>query len=538
MKNFKYMLLILAVAFLGGCKIEETPAPDPVEGLTVRSGIGRAQIEFSAPKGAVAGKVYYNAGSVKQFRIDKGSAAQSVVVDGLSEGKNTLRVVTTDIGGRESLPRGIVVDVLGEAYYAGTLPNRTFIKMTETGSNACELLFEKSTAADEAYVVVTYSDLAGQYKEAHLAPGETLLALTDVDWDLPIVYYTTYRPAADFLDVYSAVKVNVQDVSAMQLDKSAWRFTVGGSAAGSPAENMADGDFNTSWCAAEQGDQVIDIDMRSVKLFSGVILTQGWNLDGGTMASGLLVEASEDGSRWQTVVDKKFMLNCYSQQYPLSSPAKAQYLRITLSRPLDSRPIQLGEIDLYNDLFNTMTEELVTMPSIANGVSPIVSDGSDDLAPALGAGRMQRAVGWNASDRSLITTDTAVGGLCVWSANAWGIPNVVNGKVWQTIDLLPGYYSVDWNIGSVTDPRGVDVYGVVARGSALPDIDAAQTSGATIASFCIDSYRSSAYNLAFSLEETSTVTIGWVYNTYDLYEITGSIPWSDTYINSIVLNSR
>lgn len=532
------MLLVLAVALLGGCKIEETPAPDPVEGLTARSGIGRAQLEFTAPEGAVAGKVYYNAGSLKEFRIDKESAVQNVIVDGLAEGENTLRVVTSDIGGRESLPRGIVVDVLGSSYYAGTLPNRTFVKMTETGSNAYELLFEKSTAADEAYVVVTYSDLAGQFKEAHLAPGETLLSLTDVDGDLPIVYYTAYRPTADFLDVFSAVKVNVQDVAAMQLDKSVWRITVSGNASGSTAENMADGNFYTSWCAAEQGDQVIDIDMRSVKLFSGIILTQGWNLDGGTMASGLLVETSEDGSRWQTIVDKKFMLNCYSQQYPLSSPVRAQYLRITLSRPLDSRPIQLGEVDIYNDLFNTMTEELVTMPSIANGVSPIASDGSDDLGTALGSGRMQRALEWNVSDRSIITADTNVGGLSIFTAHEWGIPNITNGKVWQTFELLPGYYSVDWNIGSITDTRGVDVYGVVARGGALPDIDVVNTSDATIASFYINNYRYSSYSLEFTLTETTTITIGWVFNTYNMYEITGSIPWSDTYINSIVLNAR
>ena len=151
---------------------------------------------------------------------------------------------------------------------------------------------------------------------------------------------------------------------------------------------------------------------------------------------------------------------------------------------------------------------------------------------------MQRAVGWNTSDNTIITTDTAVGGLCIFSANAWGIPNVVNGKVWQTVELMPGYYSVEWTIGSVTDTRGLDAFGVVAKGSALPDIDAATSDSSVISVFFMNSYKSSVYNQDFELREPTTVTIGWVFSTYDLYVITGSIPWSDLYMTSIVLKTR
>jgi hypothetical protein len=198
----------------------------------------------------------------------------------------------------------------------------------------------------------------------------------------------------------------------------------------------------------------------------------------------------------------------------------------------------LGEIDLYNDLFNTCVDEITTMPKIVNGTVPIQSDGSEDLGTAVGVGRMQRAVGWNTSDNTIITTDTAVGGLCIFSANAWGIPDVVNGKVWQTVELMPGYYSLDWEIGSITDNRGLDAYGVVAKGFALPDIDVATSDASVVASAYLNNYKASTCKMEFDLREPATITVGWVFTTHDLYVITGSIPWSDLYINSIELNTR
>ena len=44
--------------------------------------------------------------------------------------------------------------------------------------------------------------------------------------------------------------------------------------------------------------------------------------------------------------------------------------------------------------------------------------------------------------------------------------------------------------------------------------------------------------MAFDLREPATITVGWVFTTYDLYAITGVTPWSDLYINSIELNTR
>lgn len=537
MKKIYHIILILALVAICGCQQKETPAPDPVGDLKAHPGIGRVMLEFTTPENAVSGKVYYNSGTVKKFFVDPTAPVQVVKVDGLTAGENTLRVVTQDISGRESLPKGIVVDVYGESFYPGALSNRKFVKMREISGDSIEITFEKG-GEEEAYVVVVYSDFAGQLQETTVAPDQTTVKIEGADLDLPVTYYTVYKPTEDFLDEYVSNSVNVQDAALMQLDKSIWLMTATGEASDAPLTKVVDGRAKTSWRAAAAGDQTIIIDMQGTKLFSGVILSQGWDFDAGTMAGHVTVDVSDDGKQWNNVVDKKFMHNCFAQEYPFASPLKAQYLRITLSNPMDGRPIQLGEIDLYNDLFNTLTDELRTMPKLVNSVAPIEGDGSSDLATAIGGGRMQRAVGWNTSDNSIITTDTGVGGLCIFTANAWNIYNVVNGKVWQTLDLMPGYYSIDWALGSITDNRGLDAYGVVTKGSALPDIDAVTSDASVIDNFYMNNYRYSTYSMEFDLREPTTITIGWVFTTYDLYVITGSIPWSDLYINSIEFNTR
>lgn len=537
MKKIYHIILILALVAICGCQQKETPAPDPVGDLKAHPGIGRVMLEFTTPENAVSGKVYYNSGTVKKFFVDPTAPVQVVEVDGLTAGENTLRVVTQDISGRESLPKGIVVDVYGESFYPGALPNRKFVKMREISGDSIEITFEKG-GEEESYVVVVYSDFAGQLQETTVAPDQTTVKIEGADLDLPVTYYTVYKPTEDFLDEYVSNAVNVQDAALMQLDKSLWLMTATGEASDAPLAKVVDGSAKTSWRAAAAGDQTITIDMQGIKLFSGVILSQGWDFDAGTMAGHVAVDVSDDGNNWENVLDKKFLHTCFAQEFPFAKGIKAQYLRITLSYPMDSRPIQLGEIDLYNDLFNTCVDEIQTMPKLINGTLPIQGDGSEDLGTAVGVGRMQRAVGWNTSDNTIITTDTAVGGLCIFSANAWGIPDVTNGKVWQTVDLMPGYYSLDWEIGSITDNRGVDAYGVVAKGFALPDLDVATSDASVVASAFLNNYKASTCKMEFDLREPTTITVGWVFSTHDLYVITGSIPWSDLYINSIELNTR
>mgnify|MGYP002860385754 CR=1 FL=1 len=136
-------MMISLLAILFSCQQMEPAAPTMIDELTAYPGIGRVRLEFTPTEGAVAGKVYYNSGSVQKFWIEDGTRLQSVEVTGLPAGENTLRVVMMDAHGRESLPKGVVVEVYGESYYAGTLSNRTFIKMQDAGDDAIEITFDK-----------------------------------------------------------------------------------------------------------------------------------------------------------------------------------------------------------------------------------------------------------------------------------------------------------------------------------------------------------------------------------------------------------
>ena len=295
MKKIYHIILILALVAICGCQQKETPAPDPVGDLKAHPGIGRVMLEFTTPENAVSGKVYYNSGTVKKFFVDPTAPVQVVEVDGLTAGENTLRVVTQDISGRESLPKGIVVDVYGESFYPGALPNRKFVKMREISGDSIEITFEKG-GEEEAYVVVVYSDFAGQLQETTVAPDQTTVKIEGADLDLPVTYYTVYKPTEDFLDEYVSNSVNVQDAALMQLDKSIWLMTATGEASDAPLTKVVDGRAKTSWRAAAAGDQTIIIDMQGTKLFSGVILSQGWDFDAGTMAGHVAVDVSNDGN--------------------------------------------------------------------------------------------------------------------------------------------------------------------------------------------------------------------------------------------------
>ena len=153
MKQINHIILIFLLVAAFGCQQKEAPAPDPASDIKAYPGIGRVLLEFKTPAEAVSGKVYYNAGSVKKFWVDQEKEVQTVEVDGLSAGENIIRVVTQDISGRESLPRGVVVEVYGDSFYPGALPNRKFVKMRELSDSSIEITFEEGSE-EEAYVVV------------------------------------------------------------------------------------------------------------------------------------------------------------------------------------------------------------------------------------------------------------------------------------------------------------------------------------------------------------------------------------------------
>lgn len=145
---------------------------------------------------------------------------------------------------------------------------------------------------------------------------------------------------------------------------------------------------------------------------------------------------------------------------------------------------------------------------------------------------MQRVTGWIHNDAMNISCDKAAGmngyQMCYWSASLWGCPSVTNGKVYQKFKLLPGTYTFII-AGSHTSTGSVEIYGVVAKGSTLPDIGNVTTQ--SLKYIRVDQQDlSQEIKLQFTLDEPSEICIGCVGNTYD-NPLGAAQPWSEFYFN-------
>jgi hypothetical protein len=102
------------------------------------------------------------------------------------------------------------------------------------------------------------------------------------------------------------------------------------------------------------------------------------------------------------------------------------------------------------------------------------------------------------------------GGVIHFETKDWGGDGVNNGKVWQTFELPAGTYTMSFEVGNHND-NPFTVEELVVKGTELPDID---NLGEPLAVF---HGRPNALNgthkLAFTLDEPTTVSIGWVVST-------------------------
>ena len=536
-KLIRYILVLSACASLFACTEKEESGPERAGSIKAYPGIERIKIEFKAPDDAVSGKVYYNSGAVKAFDIDASSELQSVIVDGLPAGEVTLRVVSLTSDGRESLPKGVVSYAYPSNYYNGDPQNRRFISLQTISKYSVRITFGDA-APDEDGVIIEYTNTSGQKSSTTLSADMNVIEIDDIDTGYEYSYHSIYRPSDDCIDVFEARKTNLQEAALMQLDKHGWTVTASSSADGYSASLIADGNTLSCWKAAATGEQWLVIDFSSTKLFSGLIITQSQDLSSSTMAKHFSFETSDDALNWTPALDSKLKGNSYSQIFNFDEALRARYVRISLDNAYEALPFSLGEVDLFNELFSSSEEEPATMPGIVNGTPPFQGEGPDLATPLNQPGRMQHAVGWNTSSPTMITLDNTVGALCAWSAAAWGISGVTNGKVWQSFELLPGYYEVQFNLGHTTDVRCLDMFGIVATGQSLPDFDAVKTSAATLSYIDIPANQRTLQSLPFKVTETTYVSTGWVYTTYNFYAISGSIPWSDMYINGVSLEAR
>ena len=528
------MPLLCLAALAIGCGEKETPAPQPVGDLKAYPGRNAAKVEFSVASDVRSGKIFYASGSFDEFTVSDPGAVQSVVVRGLPEGENIIRVVTMNADSVYSDPRGVKVLVYGDSYLK-KLSNRVLKDQKFISASSIELMFGEALA-DETELRVFFTTTSGVQDSVLLSTGQTTIGLNDIDLGKDYRYCSVFKPTADFIDEYVTEKVSIPDLNKKKFWKNIWRIkAVSSEDSQMKAANLIDNQVNSVWRSqGVSGPHWIVVDMQGPKLYDGFIVVQAQELkNGGGFSRRYVFESSDDGSAWNMVQDGRLRAHGYRQKIVFKHSVTSRYFRITVQDSYDDAIPQLAELDLFNDT-GTSGQNGLNIPMLVNAKPPFQGDGSDRF-PAVGAGRMQRLTGWTHNAAANISYDKATGFFSIFSAAVWGCPSVTNGKIYQSLDLLPGKYVLKVDVGNTTNPACTDAFGIITKADTLPDFQNVETDRDVVGSADLDAHAQSMVTIPFALGSPSKVAIGIVYNTYNIYPTT---IWSDLSFKSFVVESE
>ena len=535
MKHFAYtsILLLVLAALAVGCQKGKVTIPQPASGLKAYPGRNAARVEFNVPADAKAGKIFYNMGAVEEFTVTDPGVVQSYTLRGLPDGENIIRVATKNAEGVFSDPKGVKVLVYGEDYLKG-LSNRTLLNQTVVSSSTIELTFGDALA-DETELRLFYTNTSGEKDSLSLSISQKSVTVADIDLGKDYYYCSVYKPTDDFIDEYVSVKVSIPDFFKKKFWKNLWRIEgVSSESEQGKAANLIDNKDNSAWRSQDgSGPHWIVVEMQAPKLYDGFIIEQAQELIEGGFSKNYKFEASSDGSVWDVVQEGRLRAHCYRQKIAFKRSVKSRYFRITVLDSYDDASPQLAEIDLFNDS-ETSGENGMEMPMLVNAQPPFEGDGSDRF-PAVGTGRMQRLTYWTHNDAAFISHDTVIGTFNIFSCAVWGCSSVTNGKIYQSLHLLPGKYVLNVQMGGTSHPDCTDVFGIITKAPVLPDFSNVETDQDVLGIADLDARTNSLVTIPFSLESERDVTIGVVYNTYNIYP--ASI-WSDINITSLIVDGE
>lgn len=539
MKQIIYLFLfvVLFAGMLPGCQKEEVVAPQAVNGLNAFPGKYRAKVEFQVPQESASGKVFYGNGKFQEFTIEDPAALQSIVVDGLSEGEQIIRVVTQNKQGVTSDPKGVKVTVYGENYQQDLI-NRTFVDQKTLSPSSIEMFFSETDKPDEIGVRVLFTNLSGAQDSVMMQSVHKSVVVNNIDLNETYYFYSVYKPSADFIDEFTAPPVDAKVVAMKKLEKEVWKIAqFSNENPTRKSSNIIDDDAATFWQSENGSAQNwIVVDMQSEKIYDGFHFVQAPDPGDVGFANGFQFETSNDNVSWKTVLEGKFKANGYKQTIRFNEPVTSRYFKISILNNYGDAPgAQMAEIDLFNDI-NVSGENGENLPVLKNAKQPFTGDNSD-MASIVGAGRFQKVIDWTHSGNARISYDRNSEIFCVWSAPVWGIPLVTNGKIYQTITLLPGSYALNIDAGKATNSVCADMYGIVAAGTVLPDFSNVPSAPEVLGYRDLIANQLSMNVIPFTITQTSSITIGVVYNTHNIYS-SHKIPWSEMKINSFEIQMK
>ncbi|WP_162817886.1 DUF4998 domain-containing protein [Niabella yanshanensis] len=535
MKNFLFtplLLLVLAVS----CKKEETAAPVAVDALVAYPGKNRAMVTFSVPPGAVRGKVFYNSGSFKEFDVT--GAEQSVVVDDLSEQEHILKVVTINAEGRVSDPKAVKAQVYGAGYEGGLKPRRWKDQINHSPTSI-EIVFEPAFE-NETDVVVFFTNTSGKKDSVDMPATNNSIVLNSIDISQPYYFYSRYKPETSAIDHFLSSNVDAKSALLFNFQKSGWKVAgVSDEVAGRSAAMAIDNNTATLWQSSASAPKPaaqhwITVDMGTSKVIDGFNLLHSYTNE--KSAKKIRIDISLDNTTWTTALEGTLNVSFLRQVLPLQKSVNARYFRITAVEMFDANTpgLVFSEIDVYNAQTTSgdnghTSYSSGTAVAMTNAKNPFVGDGSNPF-PTLGDYRLQKVLGWTHSTNAIATFDNAK--LSLFTASVWGLPVVTNGKLHQTLNLQPGNYVLKINVAGADGP--VDIYGMVVRGSALPDYGTVTAANTVMRYADLMAFQNKVVELPFNVSVAGAVSIGVVYNIRSQYSINQK-PWSTFTINGFEL---
>lgn len=539
MKNIINILgcAILGAGALAACQEKEPVGPEKLSDLTVNPGYLRAEVIFDAPSDAKTARVFFNSGDYADFDIVSGESSQKVIVEGLNEGDQTIRVITANAAGAKSDPKGAKIYIYGPKYKS-SLSNRTLIDQAVFGTTTLEVYLGDS-GKDESELRFVYTNTKGEKDSVVVAPAVTTVSVDDIDLGKLYYFYTVCVPSEDCIDEFTTPMVDAQKAAKKIFNKMLW--SVDGNGA-----NLVDDDVNTYWQAGSSELPVsVTIDMSSDKVFNQIYLNQAITGDG-SIPQRVTVEVSSDGSNWSPILtEKKLALNAYCQSYDVTETT-ARYVRFTILEVVGTGVPGIAEIDFANDMRKS-GDNGVPMPVLKN-CGPVPSYNPDIL---LGGpnfqGRFFYMTDWiHNSDCPSVDCGNGAPGICYFTAAPWGSPEANNAKCYQVLDLLPGTYEFTGVGGQVDDGYFLG-YITVSKGAELADYDKAKAvyEGGSDEAICgVDMLASYKTTVArFTLREATTVSVGLVYTSMSTQRFTdtGAYPWASGYVDHFefkVLNAE
>lgn len=537
MKHITYLLLItlLLAGLLISCQSEEMSPPPVVSELKAYPGKYRAKVEFQAPKESKSGKVFYGNGKFDEFTIDHAEATQTLVVEELAEGEQTIRVVTFNDEGISSDPKGTRVTIYGNSYQSN-LANRMLVTQRTISPTSIEMIFGDKIRDEEVGVRIRFKNSSGRQDSVMMNSANNSIIINNID--LSEIYYfcSVYKPSTDFIDEYVTSPINAKEAAMKKFEKDIWKI-VGSSdegAEGNPGY-IIDNDLNSVWYSQNSSSpHWITVDMQSEKIFEGFIFVQTEKSTNTSFTKGFRLETSSDDENWAVAWEGNLKANSYRQRITFQERAVARYFKITVLSGHDGTTSSpMAEIDLFNELETSGTNGQ-NLPALENAKYPFEGDGSD-LFPAVGANRFQKVTKWIHNENTYISFDS--GSFCVWSAAVWGVSLISNGKIYQTLYLLPGSYAFNIDAGHTTNTFCVDMFGIVAKGATLPDYNNVTSATEALGYSDLVAKQLSMNSIPFTIEHATNITFGVVYNTHNIYDATG-IPWSDMYIKGFELSTK